>query len=91
MIAEASLFFPTGPIIRVTPDEIKIKDIEYYDSLYSISQPRDKYGPSAKMAGTPLSGTHPPIKHRCTPIRSHTQTEGEPRRMQGKLTHTLTR
>lgn len=55
-----------GPIIRVTPNEIKIKDIEYYDSLYSISQPRDKYGPSAKMAGTPLSafGTEPHALHK---------------------------
>ena len=51
-----------GPIIRVTPDEIKIKDIAYYDSLYSISQPRDKYGRSASMAGVPLSGKHPFIK-----------------------------
>lgn len=65
-IAKTSL--TTGPIIRVTPDEIKIKDIEYYDSLYSISQPRDKYGPSAKMAGTPLSGRHPPTKRYYTPI-----------------------
>ncbi|KAF6223654.1 hypothetical protein HO133_000497 [Letharia lupina] len=67
-----------GPIIRVTPNEIKIKDIEYYDSLYSTSQPRDKYGPSAKMSGTPLSGKHPPVKHRRTPICSRTHRGGTP-------------
>ena len=65
-----------GPIISVTPDEIKIKDIAYYDSLYSISQPRDKHGPSASMAGVPLSGNHPFVE---TPLYDyiHVDPQGQ--------------
>ena len=44
-----------GPIVRVTPHEIHVQDPEWYDVLYAVGPPRDKYRPSAKMAGTPLS------------------------------------
>ena len=46
----------TGPIVRVTPYEVHIKDPQWYHELYcSFGEGiRDKYGPSAHMTGTPL-------------------------------------
>ena len=37
-----------GPVIRVNPDEIHVKDPEWYDTLYSTGNAtRDNYPPSA--------------------------------------------
>jgi len=46
----------TGPIVRVTPYEVHIKDPDWYDQLYCAASEgaRDKYPPSAHMTGTPL-------------------------------------
>ncbi|KAI4212437.1 MAG: hypothetical protein LQ351_004870 [Letrouitia transgressa] len=48
--------FLQGPIIRVTPHEVHIKDPEWYDELYCAAREgiRNKYPPSALMTGTPL-------------------------------------
>lgn len=45
-----------GPIIRVTPYEVHIKDPDWFDTLYCApgQGARDKYPPSAHMTGTPL-------------------------------------
>ena len=33
----------TGPIIRITPDELHILDSDYYEQLYANSGRLDKY------------------------------------------------
>ena len=45
-----------GPIVRVTPYEVHIRDPDWYDVLYCAPNKgaRDKYKPSAHMTGTPL-------------------------------------
>ncbi|KAL9634621.1 MAG: hypothetical protein Q9164_003980 [Protoblastenia rupestris] len=44
-----------GPIVRVTPHEVHIKDPGWFDQLYCAASEgsRDKYQPSAHMTGTP--------------------------------------
>jgi hypothetical protein len=44
-----------GPIVRVNPNEIHVKDPEWYDTLYRAGTAScNKYPPSAHFAGTPL-------------------------------------
>ena len=45
----------TGPIVRVTPHEVHIKDPSFFDQLYCAASEgaRDKYQPAAHMTGTP--------------------------------------
>lgn len=40
---EALTHHATGPIVRITPDEIHIRDADYYDELYAKSGRMDKY------------------------------------------------
>lgn len=49
-----------GPIVRINPDEIHVKDSEWAEVLFiSTAQGiRDKYPPSAHMTGTPLGGEY---------------------------------
>jgi hypothetical protein len=48
-----------GPIVRINPYEIHIKDSDWYEVLYTKHPTqRDKYRPAAEMAGAPLSGTY---------------------------------
>ncbi len=52
-----------GPIVRVNPNEIHVKDPEWYDTLYRAGTAiRDKYPPSAHFAGTP-EGTFGTVEH----------------------------
>ncbi|EXJ83291.1 hypothetical protein A1O1_06910 [Capronia coronata CBS 617.96] len=45
-----------GPIVRITPDELHIRDSDYYDELYApASKKRDKYEGWVTMAGAPAS------------------------------------
>lgn len=45
-----------GPIIRITPEELHIRDSDYYDELYApASKRRDKYEGWVTMAGAPDS------------------------------------
>ncbi|KAF2815342.1 putative flavonoid 3-hydroxylase [Mytilinidion resinicola] len=65
-----------GPIVRVNPDELHIKDPEFYDTLYRAgSAVRDKYPPSCLFAGTPLGvfGTvkHEPHRARKAPLAAY--------------------
>lgn len=46
--------FP-GPIIRVTPDEVHIRDPQFYHRLYVSGSPRHKDPRMANMLGTPMS------------------------------------
>ena len=56
-----------GPIVRINPSELHIKDPEYYDVLYSgPGTRRDKWGWHASLFGNSLSmfGTVPHDLHR---------------------------
>jgi cytochrome P450 len=52
-----------GPIVRINPDELHIKDSEYFDEIYTSSnRKRDKYAKWAKTGGSP-SSTATTIEH----------------------------
>ena len=46
----------TGPIIRINPEELHIRDADFYDELYApASKKRDKYDGWTVLAGAPTS------------------------------------
>ena len=53
----------TGPIVRITPNELHIKDPEFYNELYApSSKRRDKYANWTVLAGAP-SSTFATVSH----------------------------
>ena len=47
---------PSGPIVRINPHELHIKDPQFYDELYApSSKRRDKYANWTVLAGAPAS------------------------------------
>ena len=44
-----------GPIVRIAPNELHIKDVEYYDTLYSLGVKRNKVPYMIDIFGTPLA------------------------------------
>ncbi|KAK2792149.1 hypothetical protein FQN52_003917 [Onygenales sp. PD_12] len=45
-----------GPIVRINPEELHIRDAEFFDEIYSAgNKKRHKYDKWAKMAGAPTS------------------------------------
>jgi cytochrome P450 len=45
-----------GPIVRVGPNELHVRDPDYYDQLYNQQKKLDKYGYYYSMVATPLAG-----------------------------------
>ncbi|KAA8651177.1 cytochrome P450 [Aspergillus tanneri] len=45
-----------GPIVRITPHELHVKDPNFYDEIYAgATRPRNRYLPSIRMLGLPQS------------------------------------
>ncbi|KAL9092331.1 MAG: hypothetical protein Q9165_004505 [Trypethelium subeluteriae] len=61
---------PVGPIVRVSPHEVHIKDPEWFDTLFCSASAgaRDKWPPAAKLVGTPL-GIFGTVEHDVHRIR----------------------
>ena len=53
----------TGPIVRIGPNELHVKDVEFHDTLYALGVKRNKVPYMIDMFGTPLARkyqhTHP--------------------------------
>lgn len=45
----------TGPIVRIAPNELHIKDVEYHDTLYALGVKRNKVPYMIDIFGTPLA------------------------------------
>ena len=52
-----SLRFPAGPIVRIAPNELHIKDTSYISTLYSLGSKRHKVPYIVDIFGTPKSST----------------------------------
>ncbi|KIW00298.1 uncharacterized protein PV09_08188 [Verruconis gallopava] len=57
-----------GPIVRIGPNELHVKDPDYYAQLYNMSNRLDKYDWYYGMLGNP-EATFPCIKHEVHKIR----------------------
>lgn len=44
-----------GPIVRIAPNEINIKDVDYYDTLYALGVKRDKVPYMIDIFGTKIA------------------------------------
>jgi hypothetical protein len=51
------VFYMSGPIVRINPDELHINDIDYFDTAYTLNKRRDKDPYHVQIFGTPLSRT----------------------------------
>ncbi|KAF2113499.1 putative cytochrome P450 [Lophiotrema nucula] len=50
-----------GPIVRINPDELHVKDPDFYDEIYAgANRKRDKYDKWIMMAGAPTSAFSTP-------------------------------
>ena len=57
-----------GPIIRISPYELHIDDPDYYEKLYSTTEPRDKYHWLVDSFGLPRT-TFTTVDHRTHRMR----------------------
>ena len=54
-----------GPVVRLNPDEIHIRDPAWFDILYAPNPTkRNKYPPSAEMAGLALGSMYRTTFHK---------------------------
>ena len=45
----------TGPIVRIGPNELHVKDLEFHDTLYALGVKRNRVPYMTDMFGTPLA------------------------------------